>query len=201
MKKTLASIIIFVFSILYVLSQNIGLRANAEFSDNKRINNSFGGGIYLNFDDFSKKIEILVSFDFIKNRKDFPDNNPPYNTGMFSAFHKNFFSASPLYVLPIKEKIKAKIGPQFSYNSVGLVDDFYPINMFNSYKSKYIGFGAVANIQFKKVFDFPINLDIFFSPTYLYNIKYESGPIGIKNEFADNLKIMNFQVGLSYNLK
>jgi len=197
--KKIFTTIISIFFICFSYSQNIGLRANTEFSDIKRINNSLGVGLYLNINDFSKKIEILFSFDFTKNEKDFlPINNNPSNSCVYSSFHKLFFSTSPLYVLPIEEKIKTKIGPVFNYNSINASDDY--MGMISSYKSKHIGFGIIANIQFQKILKLPVNIDIFITPQYLINIKNENSPIGVKSDYADNLKILNIQVGLSFIL-
>jgi len=42
-----------------------------------------------------------------------------------------------------------------------------------------------------------LNFDIFISPSYLINIKYQSLN-GNKSEYADNLQIFYLQVGLSY---
>ncbi len=199
--KKLFVIIINILLIHPSYSQNIGLRVNAEFSDIKSINNSLGGGLYFNINDFSKKIEVLFSFDFTKNKKDFSDKNPPLNSGVIRSFNKPFFSVSPLYVLPIKEKIKTKIGPVFNYNSIDADNNYYPLNIINSYKSKYIGLGLIANIQFQQIFKLPLNFDTFVFPSYLINIKNESDPTGIKSEYADNLKIFNIQFGLSYIIK
>ncbi len=200
MKKLLV-IIICCCSIYSAFCQNIGLRANAEFSDIKWINNSLGGGIYININEISKKIEIMFSFDFTKREKNFPDKNSSLKSGVISSFHKRTFAVSPLYVLLSKEKIKTKIGPLFNYNSINAGDNYYPINIVNSYKSQYIGVGLTGNIQFQEVFNLPINFDIFVSPIYLINIKNENDPTGVKSDYASNLKILNIQFGLSYTIK
>jgi len=191
-------IILIVYILFYHSSngQDIGLRANTEFSDNKKINNAFGFGGYVNINDFSKKIELLFSLDYNKNNKIFQDED-------FRAKYTRFyFSTNCMYVFILSEKIKLKTGPSLSYNVLKASDEGIYVNWIHPYKTKAIGTGVVVNIQFHDLFNIPISFDIYFTPTYLINIKKDTDLISntTGSDYSENLKILNLEFGLSYKL-
>ena len=198
MNKLLCIIFVFIFQCNY--SQNIGLRANFDVSETKKITPSFGGGLYLNLTDFSKKIEFILSVDFLANKKNIHFQNDPYNGGMVTDYNKYVLSVASFYVIPIKDKIKTKIGSILNYNAIIAHDNYYPSNTIDSYKAQYIGVGLIANLQFQKIAKTSFNVDIFITPTYLIKINYESNPTKINPDYSKNGLLLNTQLGISYNL-
>ncbi len=193
--KRLFVVIICICSIYSASCQNIGLRTNTEISENKKINTAIGGGLYLNINDFSEKVEVLFSTDYFIKEKELKEDD------LISYYNSLIFGVNGFYVLSIRKNLKTKIGPLLSYNLTNATDRGIVSRWINTYKAKYIGIGITGNIQFKKIFKLPINFDIFVYPTYLINIKNENDPTGVKSYYADNLKIFNVQLGLSYIIK
>jgi len=195
MKRRITTIIVCISFFYSAQCQNFGLRGNMEFSNTQRINNAKGVGVYFDLADSSKKIELLFSGDYCKYKKIFSEK------GFESDYLRYYFSINCFYVLYRSQKLKIRIGTFLNHSTIDAGDDGLISTWINSYKSKYVGTGLTCNLQFQKIFNLPINFDIFASPTYLINIKNESNPTGIKSEYADNLKILNMQFGLSYIIK
>ena len=175
--------------------QNVGLRGNMVFSDNRKINNAIGFGGYLNINDFSEKIELLFSLDYNFNNKQFPDE------ALETTYNRFYFSTNGLYNLSLSEKSKIKIGPGMNYSSINASDGGIILQWINTYKSKYIGTELLTNIHFQEIFKLPINFDIFITPTYLINIQNNNDPKNVESDYSENLKILNMQLGLSYKIK
>jgi len=195
--KKIFTVSLCVLLIQLSFGQNIGLRVNTEFSDNRKINNSLGVGGYLNINNFSKKVELIFSLDFNRNSKKFLDEE------FKSTYTRFYFTAGGMYVFSLKEKTKIKIGPSFSYNVINATDGGLISNWINPYKTKSIGTELMTNIHFQEIFKLPINFDIFITPTYLINIKNENNLSSMEtgSDYSENLKILNIQMGLSYKIK
>ena len=174
--KKLILIIVLISITFFVYSQHIGIRVDKELSDVKIINNSFGFGIYIIIDDFSEKIETIFSFDFNKVFE------PKY---LISSYQRISFGLSCLYVIPIKEKLIFKTGLGINYNMV----EGYDNGIFAAiYYAKFIGIEFLTNLHFKKIFNLPLNFDLFITPNYLINIYNNGDNKESANKFYYNKK-------------
>jgi len=191
-------IILFLIFITYIVyCQHIGIRANKELCEEERINNSLGLGIYINIDDFSEKIEAILSFDCYKLHKEYEDDD-------FQTYYgRKSIGLSFLYVIPIKEKLQFKTGLSTSYDMVNGSDGGIFTNWIHGYNAKFIGIEILLNLHLKNIFNFPLNFDLFITPDYLINIynNDENKNSISKFYYDDNLKILQFQIGLTYKIK
>ncbi|OFX30837.1 MAG: hypothetical protein A2X08_12495 [Bacteroidetes bacterium GWA2_32_17] len=199
--KRLFVIIICICLIYSAYCQNIGLRANTEFSGNRKINTAIGWGLYLNINDFSEKVELLFFLDIDKKYKELPDDRTfsPIE-GIRSNYAHLFGGASGLYVFPLSQKIKFKSGPSLFYNVISASETGMWSNWLHSYKSYSLGSGLIFNFHYTALWGSPFNVDLFIVPQYLFNIKNEINPTGIKSDYSENLKILAIQLGLSFIL-
>ena len=172
--------------------QNIGIRSNVEFSDNEKINFTLGGGLYLNINDFSEKIELLFYTDYHSNKKQFPYQE------MLTTYRHYSIGISSLYKFSLSKYSYFKLGPSISYDLIKASEAGLFYNWLRTYYSKSLGVGVVFNFQFPQIKKLPINFHIFITPTYLINIKNETSPLGNKSDFLENQKIVNIQLGFSY---
>lgn len=187
-----ASTILIYFLVQFSFAQNIGLRSNIEFSDNKIINTTFGGGLYLNINDFSKNIELLLYTDLYPTKKQITQE-------MYTTYRHYCFGVSSLYKFKVSERSALKLGPSISYDLINASE----VGIFGNWvqnNSKSIGLGIVGNFQFQQLFKLPLNFDVFITPSYLINFKNNTTLQGKKSDFLENLKIVTIQLGFSYRL-
>jgi hypothetical protein len=190
--KKLLFLLVFCISCFYSFCQNIGLKNNIEFSENKKINAAVGGGIYLDFDDFSKKLELIVSLNYNQKNCEIP------RTRFELPYKRIYFDIGCLYILPISEKTKIKIGASLSYNII----NFYYCEIWPSYSttSNYLGGSLISNIHFQDILKLPINLDLFVYPSYLKNIHNYENLIYPNTINVKNIILFNAQVGFSVKM-
>lgn len=200
MKRTFV-LIILTCLLFSAYCQNIGLRANIGFSENKEMNTAFGGGLYLNIDNDSLKMFDYILFGDYMSRKNTFNDCLEYPTPDISTSYKKLsFGLSGLLNNKIHANSRLKIGPSLSYNTLIANRQGQIANWIETFKAKYFGTGLLANIQLQQIFKLPINFDIFISSFYLINIKDNSNPTGIKSDYSDNLVILNLRFGLSYKM-
>ena len=196
MKKFI--IILFLIPIVYfVYGQHFGIRANKELCDEKRINNSIGLGIYINIDDFSEKIETILSLDYYKLHKE-------YEADDFQTYYRRISGGiSCLYVILIKNKLKFKTGLGTNYNRVEGSDQRMFADCIHSYNAKFISIEFLTNLHFKKIFNLPLNFDLFITQNYLINIYNNGDNKESANKFYydKNLNILQIQIGLTYPME
>jgi len=193
--KLFTSIFAFIFLFQTNFGQNIGIRSNIEFSDNEKINFTFGGGLYLNINDFSENIELLIYTDYYSNKKQFPSQE------MQTTYHRYSIGISSLYKFTLSKFSDFKLGPSISYDLMDASEAGLVYNWIRSYDSKSIGLGLICNFQFPQIKKLPINFDIFITPTYLIKIKNEKNQYFDKSNFLENQMIVNVQLGISYLIK
>jgi len=201
MKKLIFLLLIVLFN-QTVYGQNIGLRTGVDYSNNKFINSSIGFGSYLNIEGVYKQMELLFSFDYSENEIDVSENFNSSINGFVSTNYKHSLSSSILFAIPLKERIKIKMGANFNYHVLKATDSYYPNNIVRTFKSSYVGLGGLINFQFSEIFKIrPLNFDIFISPEYLINVNTERDPPNTTTEYSSNIKLLNLQLGLSYKLE
>ncbi|MEO6169153.1 MAG: hypothetical protein ABIO46_05340 [Chitinophagales bacterium] len=76
-------------------AQTTGIRFNTSFSDTKRAQGAIGAGLYLNVNDFSKKIALSFSIDYYRNIRPF------IKEGIQTYFSEATFHFNPNYILTI----------------------------------------------------------------------------------------------------
>ncbi len=199
--KNLIAIIICSSSIYSACCQSIGLKANTQFSANNETNNAFGGGLYININDFSRKIECVLYCDYLIKKNEFKNCAECPTKEVSSSYQNLSIGISGLWVNTIQSNVKFKMGPALSYNNLVASRQGQIANWIETFKANYIGTGLLTNIQFQQIFKLPLNFEIFIFPAYLINIKNETKPTGIKSEYAGNQKLLNMQLGLSYIIK
>jgi hypothetical protein len=190
--KKLVFLFVFCISCLNSFCQNIGLKNNIEFSENNKINTAVGGGIYLDFDDFSKKLDLIISLNYNQKNCEIP------RTRFELPYKRIYFDVGCLYILPISEKTKIKIGASLSYNII----NFYYNEIWPSYstKSNYLGGSLISNIHFQNILKLPVNLDFFVYPSYLTNIHNYESFINRNPIYVKDIILFNAQVGISVKM-
>lgn len=189
--KHLLSFLLACISILPVAGQTIGLKCNTGFSSLEQTDYETGAGIFIGINDFSKRVEVLFSMDFNKSTTYIKDDKE-------SSYTRNYFSATGLYVFPVSEKMKFKTGISISHENIHLTQSGVVSNWIQDYYSKYLGLGVMTNLQFQKIFNLPLNFDVFLTPAWLKNIHMNQEPYYSHNFNENDLFVLNVQVGLAY---
>ena len=195
MKKLIC--ILFIIGVSgYGYAQNFGLRFNSSLSPAKRINQIYGGGVFVNLNDYSDNVELLLSADLTRGKK-------KLNSDSLNSDYQNFqIALSALRPVSLSKDLDLKIGPKLSYINTFTIDQKNGSSLINYYQSRYFAAGLVLDLQYQGVFGLPLNIDLFISPDYLINAKNNFSPPGFVSDYSTkNLSIFNFQFGLSYSLK
>lgn len=192
--KYLLSIVLFICFFIPALGQNIGIKANTGLSTLSDLEFEAGIGVYVDLNDFSDKVEVLFSFDY-NSMSEFTREN------YVSNCERAFVTAAGLYVIPISGKLKFKPGLALSHENLRAIETGQPFSVVNTYYAKHLGISAMTNLQFQKIFDWPLNFDIFLTPTYLINININNYKGLSREEYSKEYFVLNFQVGLSYVVK
>ena len=194
MKKLISSIFIICLAWLGY-SQNLGVRVNSALSSEKRSNQIYGGGVFLNLNDYSDNIELVLSADIIRGKKNI-------NSDSVRSDHQNFQMAiAALYPISLTKSLDFKMGTKLSYINTFTMDQKNGSTLVNYYQSRYFGAGIIFDLQYQGIFSSRLNLDLFISPDYIVNAKNSFSPSAFISEYSTkNTFLLNFQFGLSYKL-
>jgi len=175
-------------------SQNAGIRLTSEFSDNKIVNYSTGFGGYLNIDGFSDHFELMFSLDYNKNDRRWEDSE------IQTTYSRYNFSMKGMYVHPFTEKLKLKTGPGMCYSKLNYTYGGLGANWIETGKGKTLGAEWMANLYLEDVFKLPLNLELFITPSYMFNLEMPVDPTLAVANLKKGLIIVNLQFGISYQM-
>lgn len=182
--------------------QNIGLRVNVGFSENKEMNATIGGGFYVSTGDSVLKMFDFVMYGDYMVKKSSSDNCLECPTvDVSAAFKELSIGTGALLVGKIHTKTRLKAGPILSYNNVMATRQGQTANWIETFNAHFVGAGFLVNLQQQEVFNLPINFDTFISSSYLINVGNRSNPVDTRSAYSGNLLSLNLQIGLSYRIK
>lgn len=184
-----------------VNGQNIGLRANTIFSNNREVNTALGGGLYLGIEDSFEKFSCILFGDYLSKKDAFNDCIDCPTKEISTSYRNISFGISGLWSKQIFQKSKFKIGPLVAYSMTDANRQGQIARWVETFNVNSIGTGLLFNLQFQQIFQLPLNFDVFITPTYLINVKSNTNPSEIQSEYKKNLTVLNLQLGLAYRIK
>lgn len=153
-----------------------------------------GAGLYLNVNDFSKKIALSFSLDYYHNMRVFEEAN------IGAYFGQIAFSFTPTYILWKSDDFNIYAGPAIGYSKThGTDEDLY--GFFKSYDANYLACGFSIDFQYYPFPKIPACADFFICPSYLVNIKSKDELHSYYGNSDSDLKQLNLQIGIAFDMK
>ncbi|MDY0215869.1 MAG: hypothetical protein RBS19_02825 [Bacteroidales bacterium] len=188
----LITIILLIFSNIY--SQELGIRIGSNISENSTINKPLIFGININ-NKISNRFDMLVSYDYLHKKQQYSE------VDLQEDFNGHNISVSWLYIHNIKQSIGLKIGISTGYCYYNIASQGLISRWVSEFKAHYLGGSIITGIEYRKLFNLPLSIEIFFAPSYYYNVSQNIEPIISLTEERNNLKLLNLNLGLKYTFK